>query len=125
MKGFKNLCIFTYMVEKRINIIGTDYLNIKNEEEQKGIYDYETDEETSVGLPFKVLLFNDDWHTFEEVIVQLIKAVKCSFDEARAYAFEVHVKGKAAVFAGPLNECLKVTSILEEIALNTQIITDE
>jgi ATP-dependent Clp protease adaptor protein ClpS len=113
------------MDERRINIIGTEFFTVKNEEEQKGIHDYETDEETSVGLPFKVLLFNDDWHTFEEVIVQLIKAVKCSFDEARAYAFEVHVKGKAAVFAGPLNECLKVTSILEEIALNTQIITDE
>ncbi|NOX16680.1 MAG: ATP-dependent Clp protease adaptor ClpS [Chlorobi bacterium] len=113
------------MDERRNEIFGTGSFLIKGEEERKGIFEYETDEETSVGLPFKVLLFNDDWHTFEEVIVQLIKAVRCTFDEARAYAFEVHVKGKAAVFAGPLNECLKVTSILEEIALNTQIITDE
>ncbi len=125
MKGFKNLRIFTDMDEKRIKIIFSDSIEIKNEEERKGSYEYESDEETSVGLPFKVLLYNDDWHTFEEVIVQLIKAVKCTFDEARAFAFEVHVKGKAAVFAGPLNECLKVTSILEEIALNTQIVTDE
>ena len=113
------------MDDERIKLSTVNFPTPKSEEERKGIYEYETDEETSVGLPFKVLLFNDDWHTFEEVIVQLIKAVKCSFDEARAYAFEVHVKGKAAVFAGPLSECLKVTSILEEIALNTQIITDE
>jgi len=78
---------------------------------------------TSVIHPYKVLLFNDDIHSFEEVINQLIKAVKCTFEEARDYAFEAHVKGKAVVFNGDLSVCLKVTSILEEIALHTQIIT--
>jgi ATP-dependent Clp protease adapter protein ClpS len=52
-----------------------------------------------------------------------MKAVNCTFEEARLLAFEVHVKGKAVVFSGSLNQCLKVTSILEEIALHTQIIT--
>lgn len=89
-----------------------------------GITESESDEETNIGLPSKVALFNDDWHSFDEVIIQLIKAVKCSFEEARSYAFEVHVKGKAIVFAGQLEECLKVSSILEEIALNTQIISE-
>lgn len=88
-----------------------------------GQFKPEQEEETIVGLPCKVVLFNDDWHTFDEVIDQLIKAVKCSFDTARGYAFEVHVKGKATVFNGQLEECLKVTSVLEEIALNTQIIS--
>ena len=82
-----------------------------------------TEEETTIGIGSKVVLYNDDWHTFDEVIVQLIKAVKCTFDEARNYAFEVHVNGKSVVFAGSIKECLKVTSVLEEIALNTQIIT--
>lgn len=78
---------------------------------------------TDVGLPFKVVLYNDDHHTFDEVIIQLIKAVHCSFEQARDYAFEVHVKGKAIVFSGQMPECLKVSSILEEIALNTQIVS--
>jgi len=82
-----------------------------------------TDEETTVGVISRVILYNDDWHTFDEVIVQLIKALKCSFEEAREYTFEVHVKGKSIVFNGPLNDCLKVSSILEEIALSTQIVT--
>jgi ATP-dependent Clp protease adaptor protein ClpS len=82
-----------------------------------------TEEETTIGLASKVVLFNDDWHTFDEVIAQLMKATKCTFEEAKDYAFEVHVKGKSIVYSGSLNECLKVTSILEEIALNTQIIT--
>ena len=82
-----------------------------------------TDEETSIGLSSKVVLFNDDWHTFDEVIYQLIKAINCTFEKARGHAFEVHVKGKSIVYNGELKDCLKVSSILEEIALNTQIIT--
>ncbi len=81
------------------------------------------DEEVTVNLPYKVILFNDDWHTFDEVINQIIKAVKCGYEEARGYAFEAHVKGKVAVFNGELNQCLKVSSILEEIALHTQIVS--
>lgn len=82
----------------------------------------ETEEETIVGLPMKVILFNDDWHTFDEVIAQLMKAINCTYAKARDYAFEVHVKGKSQIFSGMIQECLKVTSILDEIALNTQIV---
>ena len=96
---------------------------MEEEIEQTPGIDILTDEDTTIGIASKVVLYNDDWHTFEEVITQLIKAVKCNFEEARNYAFEVHVKGKSIVYSGSMNQCLKVTSILEEIALNTQIIT--
>ena len=92
-----------------------------NQENPAGIIEPEIDEETAIGLPFKVILYNDDWHSFDEVITQLIKAIRCSFETARNFAFEVHVKGKAMVFTGEMTECLKVTSILEEIELHTQI----
>jgi len=88
---------------------------IKREEEK--------DEGIETGLPFKVMLFNDDWHSFDEVIIQIIKAVKCSFDEARSYAFEAHVNGKTVIFQGELSKCLKVTSVLDEIALHSQIVS--
>ncbi len=81
------------------------------------------EENVDIGLESRVVLFNDDWHTFEEVITQLIKATKCSFDEAREKTFEVHTNGKSVVFSGPLNDCLKVSSVLEEIALHTQVET--
>ncbi len=81
------------------------------------------DEQETIGLLSKVILYNDDWHTFDEVIFQLIKATGCSYEQARDYAFEVHVKGKSIVYTGELTECLKVSSVLEEIALNTQVIT--
>lgn len=81
------------------------------------------EEEISTALLSRVLLYNDDWHTFDEVIVQLIKAVRCTYDKAREFAFEVHVKGKCIVYNGEMKDCLKVSSVLEEIALSTQILT--
>jgi len=74
-----------------------------------------------VEQPAKVILFNDDYHTFDEVIDQLIKAIGCDRAKAETLTWEVHTKGKAAVFEGPMDDCLKVSNVLEEIALSTQI----
>ncbi|MCL6100198.1 MAG: ATP-dependent Clp protease adaptor ClpS [Bacteroidota bacterium] len=94
-----------------------------NDELQTGKISPEEDEEISIALPYRVVLFNDEWHSFDEVINQIVKAVKCSYEEARSFAFEAHVKGKAVVFKGELSKCLKVTSVLEEISLHTQIVS--
>jgi len=71
--------------------------------------------------PAKVILFNDDIHTFDEVITQLVKATRCSTARAEELALEVHTKGRAIVFAGELSRCVEVSGILEEIKLMTQI----
>ncbi|MCW8803583.1 MAG: ATP-dependent Clp protease adaptor ClpS [Ignavibacteriaceae bacterium] len=81
------------------------------------------EEKIDINLGNRVILFNDDLHTFEEVIAQIIKATKCSFIEARDKTFEVHVNGKAVVYSGKLADCLRVSGILEEILLHTQIET--
>ena len=104
--------------------LSKDYLEIiMIEEKPSGISEPDIDEKVTAGLPYKVVLFNDDWHSFDDVINQIIKAIKCGYKEARGYAFEAHVKGKAVVFQGQLNDCLKVSSVLEEISLHTQIIS--
>jgi len=79
--------------------------------------------EDSIGIatPFNLILYNDEIHSFDEVIVQLIKAIHCSPNQAESIAWEVHTKGKALVYEGEMAECLKVSGILEEIGLNTQI----
>jgi ATP-dependent Clp protease adaptor protein ClpS len=82
-----------------------------------------TEDTVNTGLESRVVLYNDDWHTFDEVIAQLIKAIHCSFEKARAHAFEVHIKGKSIVFTGQMKDCLRVSGILEEIALTTEIVT--
>lgn len=86
------------------------------------LIEVETEVSTGVKLECRVVLYNDEWHTFDEVINQIIKATSCDFEKARALTFEVHVKGKAIVFTGALPDCLKVSAILEEIALHTQVL---
>lgn len=76
---------------------------------------------SELGLPAKVVLFNDDWHTFDEVIAQLMKALKCPYEVAEKLTWEVHNKGKAVVFEGDLEEAIKVANILEEIDLSVEI----
>ena len=81
----------------------------------------EQETDVLVDHPAKVILFNDDVHSFDEVIEQLMKATSCTATKAESLAWEVHTKGKALVFEGPMDDCLRVSHILEEIALNTQI----
>ena len=79
------------------------------------------DEAVLIQAPAKVILFNDEVHTFDDVIGQLIKATACTQAQAEAWAWEVHTSGKANVFEGTMTDCLRVSAILEEIALHTQI----
>lgn len=71
--------------------------------------------------PWFVILFNDEVHTFEEVIGQLVKATGCSRSKAEDLAWTVHNEGKATVYEGTFEECFEVQSILKEIQLVTEI----
>jgi ATP-dependent Clp protease adaptor protein ClpS len=78
-------------------------------------------EKEQIVLPARVILFNDDHHTFDEVTFQLMKATGCSLAEAEGLVFEVDALGQAYVFEGEMPRCLNVSSILEEIELHTEI----
>ena len=71
--------------------------------------------------PWNVILLNDDHHTFDEVITQLIKATRCTSRAAGEIAMEVHTTGEAVCYSGPFERCELVASILEEIGLGTKL----
>jgi len=71
--------------------------------------------------PFRVVLFNDEEHSFDEVIFQIIKAVRCSRAKAEALTMEVHNSGRSIVYTGPIEQCIRVSAVLEEIELRTEI----
>lgn len=77
--------------------------------------------EEAIQTPWRLILYNDEVHTFEEVIQQLIKALKCSRGRAEELTLKVHSEGKAIVFEGEFEECLKRDYILREIELITEI----
>lgn len=72
-------------------------------------------------LPGTVILHNDDFHSFNDVINQLILAIRCSLEKAQIHTHEVHTKGQSRVYNGALELCLEVSSVLEEINLKTTI----
>src|SRR5438067_12983249 len=83
------------------------------------------DTETDVlqDIAGRVILFNDNLHTFDEVGLQIAKATGCTWDEGEAQAWRVHAHGRAPIFEGDVLDCVRVSSVLEEIALRTQVIT--
>ncbi|MCC5914650.1 MAG: ATP-dependent Clp protease adaptor ClpS [Balneolaceae bacterium] len=81
----------------------------------------ETKEDELIDSPWRLILFDDDIHTFDEVINQLIKALGCSLAKAEQITMKVHNEGKATVFEGSFEECLKINSVLQEIQLITEI----
>lgn len=78
----------------------------------------EDEEETT---PWRVILFNDEVHTFDEVIGQIIKATGCSQSKAEELTMKVHNEGKALVYEGSFEECFEVNGVLKEIQLITEI----
>jgi ATP-dependent Clp protease adapter protein ClpS len=81
----------------------------------------EVDDGTGTDRPWRVILYNDEVHTFEEVINQLMKATGCSRGKAEDLAHTVDEKGKADVYEGTFEECFDVQQVLKEIELVTEI----
>ncbi len=70
---------------------------------------------------WSVIVYNDEWHTFDEVIFQLQKATGCSQDKASRIAWEVHSRGRAIAFRGEKEQCQRVATILREIRLQVEL----
>ena len=69
----------------------------------------------------RIILFNDEWHTFEEVIEQIILATGYKTTKAELMTHEVHTKGRSIIYSGDLGKCLHISEVLEEINLGTEV----
>jgi len=85
-------------------------------------FETEIKEGVKTEIPAKVIVYNDEWHTFDEVIYQIMKAIKCDLETAERLTWEIHTKGKAVVFEGDLEEALYVSNVLEEIDLSVEVV---
>jgi ATP-dependent Clp protease adaptor protein ClpS len=81
----------------------------------------ESDKDEQLARPAWVLLYNDDWHTFDEVSRQLVKAIHCSAAVGDAFAKQVDSEGRAKVFEGAREDCEQVAGILREIRLQVEV----
>ncbi len=83
--------------------------------------DKATGQKQDVSKPWRVILFNDDVHSFDEVILQVQKATNCSLIEATRITLEAHQRGKAVAFKGSFSRCYSVATVLREIQLIVEI----
>ena len=70
---------------------------------------------------WKVILFNCECHSFDQVERTLIKAVHCSIAQARAYSWEVHSKGSAQVYHGAREHCEAVADVIGSVGLQVKV----
>ncbi|PIR17431.1 MAG: hypothetical protein COV48_08690 [Elusimicrobia bacterium CG11_big_fil_rev_8_21_14_0_20_64_6] len=70
---------------------------------------------------WQVILFNCDCHSFDQVEGILLKAVRCSLSQARAYSWEIHSKGSAVIYHGALEHCEAVADIIGAIGLQVKV----
>jgi ATP-dependent Clp protease adaptor protein ClpS len=70
---------------------------------------------------WNVVLFNCDCHSFDSVESILLKAVRCSLAQARAWSWEIHSKGSAVVYQGALERCEAVADVIASIGLQVKV----
>jgi len=80
-----------------------------------------TDIGTGVGFGWKVILYNDDWHDFDDVVRQVQKATGYPLERAEQITYEAHTKGRAVVYTGTKEKCQEVAAVLREIRLQVEI----
>jgi ATP-dependent Clp protease adaptor protein ClpS len=80
------------------------------------------DEEQEVRTrgPWVVILYNDDWHPYPQVVLQVQKATGCSLEEAEAITFEAHTMGRAIAYTGTMEDCERVAGVLRQIRLQVE-----
>jgi ATP-dependent Clp protease adaptor protein ClpS len=80
--------------------------------------------EGSLGSAYRVILYNDDWHGFEEVILQVHKATQYTLPICESITIEAHTRGRATCYKGTREKCQEVTRVLREIRLQCEVDCD-
>jgi ATP-dependent Clp protease adapter protein ClpS len=75
----------------------------------------------SGGEGYRVMLFNDESHQMDEVVLQLVKALRCCIEDAVEIMLKVHTCGQAVVIISSRSEAERVAGILREIALKVRV----
>lgn len=76
------------------------------------------------GSNYRVLLYDDDFHSIDQVIDQVVKATGCTPSKAEAITMEAHSKGRAICFRGERPKCQSVCRVLREIRLQCEVDCD-
>ncbi len=95
----------------------TDILNIDVQE----LEDIMLLEDISTGLKSELIVYNDDFNTFDWVIQSFMDVCSHTFEQSEQLSLLVHYKGKAIVKTGPMNELRPLKDALVDRGLSATI----
>lgn len=70
---------------------------------------------------FGVIVFDNDFNTFDEVISILQAATSCPLDEAEMETWEIHYRGKSLVHHGNQGECQRAAKVIRTIGIKVAV----
>lgn len=70
---------------------------------------------------WRVVLFNCECHSFDEVERVLIQATHCTIARAREISHEVHTRGSAVVYKGARERCEAVADVIGRVGLVVKV----
>lgn len=85
------------------------------------------EEETTRGTDrgdWLVVVYDNDYNTFDEVIAILMIATGCTLEEAYIETWEVHHLGKSIVHSADEKECRQVARIIATIGIRVEVCPD-
>lgn len=89
------------------------------EEDEDVLVVDETD--IGTGLPAQIIVYNDDFNTFEWVIESFMQVLRHTSEQAEQLALIIHNKGKATVKSGGKTELIPLCEGLVDRGLSAEI----
>lgn len=68
-----------------------------------------------------VILHNDEKHSMMEVVIQIMKALACSYPLAHSHMLRAHNKGKTTLTIVSRERALEIASVLKQIELSVTL----
>lgn len=78
--------------------------------------------EEAISFDNEIVMYNDDYNTFDHVIDTLIKVCNHTSEQAEQCSLIVHYKGKCTVKTGSIDELTPQCSRLLEAGLSAEIV---
>ncbi|HXH60088.1 MAG TPA: ATP-dependent Clp protease adaptor ClpS [Fimbriimonadaceae bacterium] len=72
-----------------------------------------------------VVIYNNDYTPFDEVIAALMYATECDIQEASLEAWEAHTFGSAKVHFAPRYDCKQVARIISSIGVRAEVVQED
>lgn len=79
------------------------------------------EERARPGRPWRVILYNDDVHLFEDVVLWVQKATGCALHVAEQITLTAHNTGRAVCYEGEKEECQRVAGSLRNHGLQVEV----